>query len=345
MHVPVNRVFNNVARNLGLNNYNNNIDSWAEWAFEAEQYIGSNKTFLQKEITYSSGEPTAATAKIEFSSLPSDKSWVEINATRFIFREPLVTQTAVPGVPIINTIDLDDTIVSIQTDLDTTLGNFVNKINDSYYHTVKGITAAHTAGDSFVTFTFVKTGDKGNHITLDSSGDAKITKYFSGGKERMHNKQIRLPDNMVKLLSIRAGNTIVQPTSSQYKSKVSSLLDRYYINGNRVNFTTDYTEDVVVSYLAVPLSPEGFPMILQGHEEAVAFYIMWKYKSIGYYAGEVPQYIVKDLERRWYQLCGKARGDDNMPNSIELLKIGKMWNAKVPITSFNPPLYDGLNSY
>jgi len=154
-----------------------------------------------------------------------------------------------------------------------------------------------------------------------------------------------LPDNMVKLLSIRVGNTIVQPTSSQYKSKVSALLDRYHINGNRVNFSTNYTEDVVVSYLAVPLSAEGYPMILQGHEEAVAFYIMWKYKSIGYYAGEVPQYIVKDLERRWYQLCGKVRGDDNMPNSVELLKIGKMWNAKVPVTSFKPPLYDGLNSY
>jgi hypothetical protein len=333
MHVPVNRVFNNVARNLGLNNYNNNIESWAEWAFEAEQYIGSNKTFLQKEITYTNGEPVAATAKIEFDSNPTDKTWIQINKTRFIFRV------------IADTIDNDDTIVEIGTDLDATLTNLVAKLNDSYYYTVKGISTTHTTGDSFITLTFGKAGDAGNHVTLETSGIGKISQYFSGGKERMHNKQIRLPDNMVKLLSIRAGNTIVQPTSSQYKSKVSSLLDRYYINGNRVNFTTDYTEDVVVSYLAVPLSPEGFPMILQGHEEAVAFYIMWKYKSIGYYAGEVPQYIVKDLERRWYQLCGKARGDDNMPNSIELLKIGKMWNAKVPITSFNPPLYDGLNSY
>jgi len=95
----------------------------------------------------------------------------------------------------------------------------------------------------------------------------------------------------------------------------------------------------------VPLSPEGYPMVKQGHEEAIAFYIMWKHKSIGYYAGEVPQYIVKDLERRWYQLCGKVRGDDNMPSSLELLKIGKIWNAKIPITSYNPPLYDGLNTY
>ena len=53
MHVPVNRVFNNVSRNLGLKEYTEHIDSWAEWSFEAEQYIGSNKTFLEKEIVYS----------------------------------------------------------------------------------------------------------------------------------------------------------------------------------------------------------------------------------------------------------------------------------------------------
>ena len=48
MHIPVNRVFNNVARNLCLDNWTENVNSCAEWAFEAEQYIGSIKTFLEK---------------------------------------------------------------------------------------------------------------------------------------------------------------------------------------------------------------------------------------------------------------------------------------------------------
>ena len=52
MRVEVNRVFNSVARNLGINDYTQNIDSWAEWAFEAEQYIGGLKTFQEREITY-----------------------------------------------------------------------------------------------------------------------------------------------------------------------------------------------------------------------------------------------------------------------------------------------------
>ena len=55
MHVPVNRVFNNVSRNLGLQTYVNNLDSWSEWAFEAERKIGSYKTFVKKEVTLNDG--------------------------------------------------------------------------------------------------------------------------------------------------------------------------------------------------------------------------------------------------------------------------------------------------
>ena len=57
---------------------------------------------------------------------------------------------------------------------------------------------------------------------------------------------------------------------STLPSKVSSNSNRYYIEGNRVNLSTDSTtQDFVVSYLSVPLGPEGYPMIKQGHEEAI----------------------------------------------------------------------------
>ena len=334
MYVPVNRVFNNVSRNLGLNEYTRHIDTWAEWSFEAEQYIGSLDTFIEKEITYST-TTAQATATITWDAIPTEMSWLEINGTRFYFRE---------GAKLIGS--EQDHEITINTTRDLTLDDVVTKINDTYYtDTIRGITASHSSG--VVTFTHSESGDAGNHVTLDTSGEGKMSNNtLEGGKERLHGKQARLPDNMVKMLSVRVGDTIIQPTSSQYKSKVSNLLDRFYINGNRLNFSRDdYSDDIVVTYLAVPMSPEGWPMVKQGHEEAVATYIMWKQKLIGYYTAEVPQYIVKDLEKRWYWLCAKVRGDDNMPSSIELLKIGKIWNSKTPITSYNPPLYDGLNSY
>jgi len=354
MHVPVNRVFNNVSRNFGLKNYTNNLDSWSEWAFEAEQYIGSNKTFLQKELVYSQ-TPTQATAIIECTlnySAPTDlrDEFIEINGTRYTYTSRFTADS--PGSTIdSNEINLTNGNINDTTiPLTTMLNQAVLKLNEGGgtaanmpFENVAGIIA--TRDNLTITITVETNGNRGNDYTINTSNGFRIVQDFSGGKDIMHNKQIRLPDNYVKVLSIRAGDAIIQPTSSQYKSKVSSLLDRYYVDGNRINFATDYTSDVVVTVLAVPLSVEGYPMILQGHEEAVAHYIMWKHKLIGYYAGEVPQYIVKDLERRWYQLCGKVRGDDNMPTSIELLKIGKLWNTKIPLTSFNPPLYDGLNSY
>ena len=330
MHVPVNRVFNNVSRNLGLENYTQHIDTWAEWAFEAEQYIGSNNTFLKKEITYHKTKE-AATAEIKFDNNSLNKSYIEIGGTRFYFRNSTFSSY----------LQEKDNFIEIGADLNATMAETVDKLTKSYYKNIRGISASWDSTTKILTLTYIRSGDEGNHVTLETDGHQKIMKSFSGGKEKLHNMQVRLPDNMVKLISVRHDDRIVYPTSSQFKSKVSTNANKYYIDGNRLNLSNDgYTGDLVVSYLAVPISEEGYPMILQGHEEAVAFYIMWKYKSIGYYAGEVPQYIIKDLERRWYHLCAKVRGDDNMPNAGELLKIGKILNSKT-----RPRLYDGLNRY
>ena len=331
MHTPVNRVFNNVSRNLGLNEYTEHIDTWAEWAFEAEQYIGSLDTFLETEITYQLDTPVAATAEIKFANNPVDKEFIEIGGTRFYFRD--LTSAAV-------VID-DEYIIQIAATLDLTMANVVSKISTSFFQNIKGVSAVWDSATTILTLTYARTGDEGNHVSLNTSGQAEITKFFTGGKERIHNKQVRLQDNMVKLISVRQVGRIIFHTSAQFKSKVSSESNRYYVNGNRLNFTNiSNTADLVITYLSVPMSEEGYPMIKQGHEEAVATYIMWKFKLIDYYSAKAPQYIVKDLEKRWYWLCSQTRGNDNMPNSSELLKIGKVFNSKT-----RPRLYDGLTRY
>ena len=52
MHIPIQRVFTTVARNLGLKDFKAHIDSWVEWAFEAEKHIGSLDTLIEKQIDY-----------------------------------------------------------------------------------------------------------------------------------------------------------------------------------------------------------------------------------------------------------------------------------------------------
>ena len=90
MRVSVNRVFNNVSRNLGLSEYNKHTSSWIEWAFEAEQYIGSRDTFERAEMTFST-ESAKATAEIVIDNGSTsltrlNNEFISIDGTKFRFR-------------------------------------------------------------------------------------------------------------------------------------------------------------------------------------------------------------------------------------------------------------------
>ena len=194
-------------------------------------------------------------------------------------------------------------------------------------------------------------GNKGNNYTLASdNANAKVSALnLSGGKGILRNQQLTLPENNVKLLGVRVGVSSSQDkhyelrrSSGPHKQRVGKNDDeskqtsfRYYVNGNRLNIQHDSLDEITISYLAYPVDLRGWPKIKEGHETAVAQYIMWQMKLIEFYNGKLPQYITKELEKRWYYLCGKARGDDGMPTSDELKQIGNRWNTLLPVKSSN----------
>jgi len=195
MQVSVKRVIGNVARNLGLNNPSEHIESFIEWAFEAEEKIGSFTTFVDKEI---------------------------------------------------------DLVVSA-------------------------------------------------------------------------NKAL-LPSDLITLIDVK-GNTLMEPTQKTFKSDASG--DKYWIVGSYIHFASVANGNVSIAYKGLTVDSDGFPTIKQGHEDAVAQYIMWRFKSIEYYNGKIARYIVQDLEKRWYWLCGQARGNDNLPSEAEMRNIAKYWNTLI----------------
>tara|TARA_R110000822_G_scaffold8032_11_gene32167 strand:+ start:3911 stop:5479 length:1569 start_codon:yes stop_codon:yes gene_type:complete len=177
-------------------------------------------------------------------------------------------------------------------------------------------------------------GNKGNDYTLQSdTSNAKISGgSLSGGKDLYRNQQLRLPDDNIKMLAVRDSNhNELRKTSSVHTGRLGSDALRYYTQGNRLNIASTGVTELTVVYLAYPTDLRGWPMIKEGHETAVAQYIMWQQNLVKYYNGQIAQYIVKDLEKRWYLLCGKTRGDDGMPTSEELKQIGNIWNTMVPI--------------
>ena len=194
-------------------------------------------------------------------------------------------------------------------------------------------------------------GPKGNYYSLESdNANAKVNSLsLTGGKGIYRNQQIVLPEDNIKLLGVRVGtddtdheHAELRETSAIHRRRVGKTTNdlqqrafRYYVDGNRLNIQHDNLDEITVVYLKYPTDIRGWPMIKEGHETAVAQYIMWQMKLIEFYNGKLPQYITKELEKRWYFLCGKTRGDDGMPTSEELKQIGSMWNTLLPIISNN----------
>jgi hypothetical protein len=199
-------------------------------------------------------------------------------------------------------------------------------------------------------------GVQGNHFTLDcDSPNITVSgPTLSGGKGIYSNQQLTLPEDNIKVLGVRVGtndsehrHALIQKSSAVHRGRIGKTDNdseqkafRYYIEGNRLNIQHDNLNEITIVYLKYPTDLRGWPMVKEGHETAVAQYIMWQMKLIEFYNGKLPQYITKELEKRWYYLCGKARGDDSMPTSEEIKQIGNMWNTLVPITNDRSSLTD-----
>jgi hypothetical protein len=352
MHVNIDRVFTTVSRNLGLQDFSRYVDNWIEWAYEAEKYIGSNETFINQEATYSS-TGARASGTITFSVNPNEGDTISLNNVDLTFDS------------FANNIVHSPNEVRLNTTLALTLGNTGGTTSRSLMQTLSGYSDYPTNGivdeysaamnfpeslnygdysinttTGILSITAKEIGIEGNSFTLESDNANAVTSglTLTGGKGVYQNQQLRLPDNMVKLLAVRVGEgdsthkrKELRKTSAVHQERVGDKSLRYYVQGNRLNIAHDDLDEITVVYLAYPTDLRGWPMIKDGHETAVAQYIMWQHKLIEYYNGQLPQYITKDLEKRWYFLCGKARGDDGMPTSEQLKQIGSVWNSMIPL--------------
>lgn len=120
------------------------------------------------------------------------------------------------------------------------------------------------------------------------------------------------------------GNTGYQ-SDFQGNTIVFSMKNRYiYVN-------TPNIEEVGISYEGVALDKEGWPEIAESHEQAVQQYLMWQYKVADFVNGKISAGVHDRLERRWYDLCAQARGDDELPTPAELEYLGNMMNQLLPL--------------
>jgi len=107
----------------------------------------------------------------------------------------------------------------------------------------------------------------------------------------------------------------------------------FSIDNGCINFNALDGVKIGISYMGIDLDEDGWPLISETHEDAVTAYIMYMHKSVEFYNGKLQQYIHNELKMRWFDLCGQARGDDELPNAEELKYLANMWMQLRPLPS------------
>ena len=335
--ISIRQVISTTARNLGLENPSQHLNSFIEWAMEAEMKIGSKDTYVLKERTYKGTNTTTnPTATITFNTQPLTGDWFSINGYKIYW-----VGTVQEGE---REIDNDSSLSNAMTNLNTylttpsisaqtTVGGLVNK-------ELTGLTYGVNTSTGVLTITYADDGTEGNHLLLDGEGDITLTgNRLDGGADRIHNNRILLPSDFYKIHDLKVDSQFAEPTIASFPSGANKE-NRYYIQGKYLYVTTGESDfevasadidEIVMSYFGFEFDIDGFPTISAGHADAVSHYLMYKLRSIDYYNGKLPRYLWMDMKMEWDRLCGQARGKDNMPSAHELRKIGKIWGSLVPV--------------
>lgn len=69
-----------------------------------------------------------------------------------------------------------------------------------------------------------------------------------------------------------------------------------------------------IDFLKMPVDSNELPMILDTHLNALVNYGIYQFTYGQYILGRINRGVYKDVEERWFTLCGQTRGNDMMPD-------------------------------
>lgn len=160
----------------------------------------------------------------------------------------------------------------------------------------------------------------------------KATKKQNGSNITTKTTSNNLAD--ISVAKLNTGITRQGTGADQYLTDVYGDYltdDVYKIENGCVWFNTFDDDRVGVSYMGVALDEDGWPLIDEVHERAVTAYLMYMYKGREFYAGKLQNYVFQELKVNWLRLCSQSRGDDELPDRMEMQNLSNMWNQLLPL--------------
>lgn len=148
-------------------------------------------------------------------------------------------------------------------------------------------------------------------------------------------------DETLRFIPIN-GDTFPQ---SGYNDMANPKQAFYYLSGDKI-YTSFKTGTVRMSYLAIRLDCDGYPMIpdLQEYKQAVIAYVQYMLDWQAWRAQRLPEAVYRDSEQKWFRFERRARGKAKLPNIAQLESIKNMSVRLLPDINKFKYFFNTLNT-
>ena len=103
----------------------------------------------------------------------------------------------------------------------------------------------------------------------------------------------------------------------------------------QVLYVSFKTGDVSVSYKALPVDKDGFPLLIDNSVflKTLEFYIKKEEFEILFDEGKISPAVLQNTQQRYAWLAGQLQSEFTIPSQSEMESISRMWNTLVQRTS------------
>lgn len=144
-----------------------------------------------------------------------------------------------------------------------------------------------------------------------------------------------LPCDFYEVIQVKDPNGpayISAEGSFSNRNKSDALPSFTYVIKDRIIFTSTEKTDVEVSYRAIKLDDEGFPLIPDNgiFARALELYIQKRYFTILFNSSKIPLNVLNNITREYAFYAGQAQTDLIRPNYDQMESIKNMWTTLIP---------------
>ena len=183
--------------------------------------------------------------------------------------------------------------------------------------------------------------------TLDFIGIFGMPKLYQDKEEVLHieNFRAKLPCDLISINQIKECKTGVCLRSMTDNFMPREHYDRsagYKIpqelsfkTQGQVLYVSFKTGDVSVSYKAIPVDKDGFPLLIDNPVflKALEAYIKKEAFTILFDMGKIAPVVLQNTQQSYAWLAGQLQSEFTIPSQSEMESISRMWNTLIQRTN------------